>query len=87
MDNQLPSKITNQYKIENIASWFLDEINRNYLLDQPTPPNWLQDILEDFIEIDSLRKDWQEAARSPDSEISELINTSIVLAEWLRHHF
>jgi hypothetical protein len=31
MAKQLPSKITNQYKIENIAHWFLDEINRNYL--------------------------------------------------------
>ena len=87
MAKQLPSKITNQYKIENIGHWFLDEINRNYLTNNPTPPNWLLDILEDFVEIERLQEDWKQAASSHTADISNTINTSILLGEWLRAHF
>jgi asparagine synthase (glutamine-hydrolysing) len=87
MAKQLPSKITNQYKIENIAYWFLDEINRNYLTKHPTPPNWLLETLEDFVKIELLRKEWKQAVSSPHSDIADIVSTSIVLGEWLRERF
>ena len=87
MAKHLPSKITNQYKIENIAYWFLDEINHNYLTHHPTPPKWLLETLEDFVKIELLRKEWKQSAKSPNSDIADIVSTSIILGEWLRERF
>lgn len=83
----LPEAIVAQYKLANIGHRCLASIDRTYLTSHPKPPSWLTAILEDFIEIDTLRHEWEAASNSEHYGGSEMIGPAIVMAEWLRTHF
>ena len=87
MKRVLPKEIFSQYKIANIGHWFIQEVFRNYLIQNPKPPSWLLERLEDFIEIDELKQSWKRAIDLPDEEYDDLLSSSIILGEWIRHHF
>lgn len=87
MRTHLPASIIDQSKLPNIGGWFLSRIFDRYLETHPSPPSWLAEHLEDFVDIDALVEDWNHGRRSKGGEMTELLEISILLGEWLRQHF
>lgn len=87
MGQELPRAISKQYKVENIGGWFSNELFGCYLKANPNPTDSILERLEDFIEIDALKNEWSSNARTPDEGVSHQVSSSIVMGEWLKHHF
>lgn len=88
MKAHLPSEIITQHKLPNIGGWFSDHYISNYLEHEPTPPRWLLERLEDFLNIDNLKAVWMATASlTPHADKDNLVPQAIALAEWLRARF
>ncbi len=83
----LPKEIYAQYKIANIGHWFIHEILRDYLRQNPAPSSRTLETLEDFVEIDELKQRWRTAGENPEEANDDLLSSSIILSEWLQQHF